>query len=373
MADHFLGGAGGIDLAVGNPYDVSHLPPVSVDIATLLESGAGVGFQPLGLPALREAIAGIHGAHGLHVEVDEVHVTSGCHQAIGLAIGALTTPREGVAVSMPCYPGLFDILGGLGNPIVPLRADRSGILPESLDAVLGAGDVGVVYLQAGPHNPTGAVTPPQRLRALAAVLDRYDAAVVEDLTLADLAFAGRPQLDLAHLCRSATVVSVGSFSKVLWGGLRVGWIRGPIPVIDRTMLRRLAIDLGPATPSQLLCLALLPHLDAIVAERRSFLESNVRRGASLLAEDIPEWHAPVPDGGSVLWAQTPLTDTAPLVHVAHRHGVHVAPGSIAVEGQRPDPHLRICLDRPWPLVEAGLQRLGAAWRDMTRERRRVAG
>ena len=190
----------------------------------------------------------------------------------------------------PCYPGLFDILGGLGNPIAPLRADRSGILPESLDAVLAAGGAGVVYVQAGPHNPTGFVTPPQRLRALAAVLDAHDAAVVEDLTLADLAYDGRPALDLAHLCRSATVVSVGSFSKVLWGGLRVGWIRGPIPVIDRTLLRRLAVDLGPATPSQLLCLALLPHLDDIVAERRRFLEANVRRGAALLADEVPEWN-----------------------------------------------------------------------------------
>ena len=230
-----------------------------------------------------------------------------------------------------------------------------------------------MYVQAGPHNPTGA-----RDAAAATAGPRrrprpHDAAVVEDLTLADLAYGGRPSLDLAHLCRSATVVSVGSFSKVLWGGLRVGWIRGPIPVIDRTLLRRLAVDLGPATPSQLLCLALLPHLDDIVAERRRFLEANVRRGAALLAEEVPEWHAPVPDGGSVLWTETPLADTAPLVHVAHRHGVHVAPGSIAVEGQRPDPHLRICLDRPWPLVEAGLQRLGAAWRDLTRDRRRIAG
>ena len=135
MADHLVGGAGGIDLAVGNPADVSHLPPVSVDVAALLESGAGAGFQPLGLPALRHAIAAMHTAHGLHVDVDEIHVTSGCHQAIGLAIGALTTPRDAVAVAMPGYPGLFDILDGLGNPIAPLRP-TAGILPESLDAVL---------------------------------------------------------------------------------------------------------------------------------------------------------------------------------------------------------------------------------------------
>ena len=87
---------------------------------------------------------------------------------------------------------------------------------------------------------------------------------------------------------------------------------------------------------------------------------------------------PVPDGGSVLWVDTPLADTArwsrsPTPSRRPPLRVHVAPGSIAVEGQRPDPHLRICVDRPWPLVEAGLQRLGAAWRDLTRDRRRIAG
>jgi DNA-binding transcriptional MocR family regulator len=373
MAVHLVEGAGGIDLAVGNPADVSHLPPVSIDVADLLASGAGPGFQPLGLPALRTAIAELHTATGLHTDAEEVHITSGAHQAISLAITALAGRREPVAAETPGYPGFFDILEGLGHAVAPLRADSAGIVPESLVAALTSGGATVVYVQAAAQNPTGIVTPPSRLRALAAILDEHDATVIEDSTLAELVFAGRPQVDLARLCRRATVVSVGSFSKVFWAGLRVGWLRGSVPVVDRTLHRRLALDLGPAAPSQLLALGLLPHLDEIAASRRAFLASSVARGAELLRAEVPEWHVPDPEGGSALWVDTGLGDTDALVQVGHRHGVHLAPGSIAVEGRRPDPHLRVCVDRPWPMVEAGVRRMGAAWRDLTRGRARVAG
>lgn len=373
MAVHLVEGAGGIDLAVGNPADVSHLPPISIDVADLLASGAGPGFQPLGLPSLRAAVAERYTAQGLHTDPDEVHITSGAHQAISLAIAALAGKRQPVAAETPGYPGFFDILEGLGHPLAPLRADRAGIVPESLADALTRGGAKVVYIQAAAQNPTGLVTSPARLRALAAVADEHDAIVIEDATLADLVFAGRPKTDLARLCRRATVVSVGSFSKVLWAGLRVGWMRGPVPVMDRTLHRRLALDLGPASPSQLLALGLLPHLDEIAAARRAFLADAVERGAAHLRAEIPGWHVNEPEGGSALWVDTGLRDTEALVQVAHRHGVHLAPGSIAVEGRRPDPHLRICVDRPWPLVEIGIRRAGAAWRDLTRGRSRIAG
>ena len=373
MAVHLVEGAGGIDLAVGNPADVSHLPPISIDVADLLASGAGPGFQPLGLPTLRAAVADLHTAAGLHTDPEEVHITSGAHQAISLLITALAGRREAVAAETPGYPGFFDILEGLGHELAPLRADRAGIVPESLTAALTTGGARVVYVPAAAQNPTGVVTAPARLRALAAVLDEHDAIVIEDATLAELVFAGRPETDLARLCRRATVVSVGSFSKVLWAGLRVGWMRGAVPVIDRTLHRRLALDLGPSTPSQLLALGLLPHLAEIAAARRAFLASSVERGAARLREEIPEWDVPEPAGGSALWVDTGLRDTDALVQVAHRHGVHLAPGSIAVEGRRPDSHLRICVDRPWPLVEVGIRRIGTAWRDLTRGRTRIAG
>ena len=370
--DVLLDGAGGIDLAVGNPADVSHLPAVSIDIADLLASGAGVGFQPLGLPSLRPPSPTCTRLRP-HTDVDEIHVhvrgPSGHLARHRLA----DVRREAVALVEPGYPGVFDIIDGLGATVVPLRTDAAGIVPESLVAALADPTVKVVYLQGGPQNPTGLVTPPARLRALAAILDEHDATVVEDLTLSELVYAGRPAAEMSHLCRRATVVSIGSFSKVFWGGLRVGWIRAPVPIIDRTLHRRLGIDLGVPAPSQLLCLALLPSLDEITARRRAFLAVHTRHAVALLHDAVPAWEPCVPDGGSVLWVDTPLTDTTPLVQVAHRHGVHVAPGSMALHHRRPDSHVRICVDRPWPLVEAGLGRLAAAWRELERRPGRIAG
>lgn len=377
MADHLVAGAGGIDLAVGNPADVSHLPAVSVDIADLLASGAGAGFQPLGLPAMRHALADHHRGLGQHTDPDEIHVTSGAHQAIALLIGTLAARGDDVAIETPGYPGMFDITDGIGVGVADLESDRAGIRPESLQRVLVERAPKVVYVQSGPQNPTGVVTPIGRVRALAAILDRHGApcgtTVVEDATLAELAFAGRPSTDLARTCRRTPVVSVSSFSKVLWGGLRVGWIRAPLPIIDRTLHRRLASDLGPAVPSQLLCLALLPHLVETAARRRDFLEDSVHRATEMLRSEVPVWEVDPPQGGSVLWVDTGLDDTAPLVRFAHRHGVHVASGSIALPGQRPDPHLRICVDRPWTLVDVGLRRLGAAWRELSLRPARAAG
>ena len=93
----------------------------------------------------------------------------------------------------------------------------------------------------------------------------------------------------------------------------------------------------------------------------------------MLGSEVPEWQVQLPAGGSALWVRTPLADTEPLVQFAHRHGVHVAPGSVYVDGRRADPHLRICVDRPWPLVDVGLRRLAAAWRELSRRPARIAG
>jgi DNA-binding transcriptional MocR family regulator len=237
-------------------------------------------------------------------------------------------------------------------------------MPAALERALGS--VKVVYLQNGPHNPTGRAPASGRRRELAAILDRHRACVIEDSTLADLNFAGRVRPELADLCRHATVASVGSFSKVAWAGLRIGWLRAPAPLVVRTLHLRLASDLGPSVPSQLLVLNLLPHLDEMAAERCASLAETAAQTVERLAADFPDWRVETPDGGSVLWVELPVDDSGPFTQVARRYGVTVAPGSVARVGRAADPHIRICIDRPWPLIDAGLQRLQLAWRDLLR-------
>lgn len=360
MANHF-GRWSGVDLSAGNPPDPSHLPPISVDVSDLLAADAGPGVQPLGLPSLRAALAERHGEQGLITSPDEIHVTAGAHQAARLAVSALVGSGGSVAVEDPSYPGIFDIVDAIGARVVPVASDRGGLVPEALDEALEVGRPGVVYLQTGPHNPTGRVPGAGRMRALAEVFDRHDAVVVEDVTLNDLGYEGRVRPELADLCRRAVVVTVGSFSKVAWAGLRVGWLRAPGPVVERTMHLRLANDLGASVPSQLMVQQLLADLDDIAAQRRAFLQANVVAARAQLAELVPDWEVPMPDGGSVLWATLPVPDSAPFVQAAARHGVRVAPGSIATPGRLVGPHVRICVDRPPALVEAGIRRLARAW------------
>ena len=372
IAEHLLP-ASGIDLAAGNPPDPSHLPAVQVDVAAMLAGGDGPGVQPLGLAALRTALAERHRRNGQPTEAAEIHVTSGAHQAVALAVGALTDHNAPVAVEDVSYPGIFDIIDALGARAAPIRTDRAGLVPEALDEVLAEQRPAVLYVQAGPHNPTGRVPAPGRLRAIAAVLDRYGTTAIEDCALADLAFAGRQRPELAELCRRAAVVSTGSFSKVAWGGLRIGWLRAAAPFIERTMYLRLANDLGPSVPSQLLALQLLPHLDELADQRRSTLASNVNRATEVVRRELPTWHVDDPDGGSVLWARLPLTDCGAYVLLAGRHGVQIAPGSIANATRSPDPHVRICVDRPWPIVEEGINRLRVAWHELNQGPRPVLG
>jgi DNA-binding transcriptional MocR family regulator len=363
MAGHILD-VGGIDLAVGAPLDPTHLPPVRIDVGDLTGAQIGSGLSPRGLPALRQAIAERHTARGLLTDAEQIHVTSGAHQAIALTLAAHAGPGDAVLCEDPSYPGLFDILDRIGARPVPLAADADGVRPSDLDRLLRTVRPAAVYLQTGPHNPTGRVSSRDRIAALAAVLDRHRATVVEDRILEDLAFHGRPS-ELATVCRRAVVVTVNSLSKIGWSGLRIGWLRAPAALVERTMHLKLGTDLGAAVPSQALALALFPELEALGARRRATFAQAIASARAQLAQDLPEWSVQAPQGSALLWVRLPVQDTRPFVALAARHGVQVASGSIAHAGRGNSSHLRICVDRPEHVVSAGLVRLAQAWAEIT--------
>src|SRR3989442_13859840 len=104
---------------------------------------------------------------------------------------------------------------------------------------------------------------------------------------------------VADHCRTAMVAATGSLSKTCWSGLRLGWIRAPLAILDKTVLRHLGSDLGPSIPSQLLGLELLPHLDTIAAERRRRLAVAVDSAVGQLNHVLPDASVTHRHGGPV--------------------------------------------------------------------------
>jgi DNA-binding transcriptional MocR family regulator len=164
----------------------------------------------------------------------------------------------------------------------------------------------------------------------------------------------------------AEVLSVGSLSKGIWGGLRVGWVRAGAPVIERLARRKALADLGGPLLDQALAVRLLPALDRIVAGRQAEFAAQLARAEAMLTAWLPEWRWRRPDGGTAVWVELPGADAAAFAQVALRHGVEVIPGSTMDVRRRHDSFLRMPVTFPPELLDELGGRLARAWADLRR-------
>jgi DNA-binding transcriptional MocR family regulator len=248
---------------------------------------------------------------------------------------------------------------------VPVARDADGVSPRALEHALRLAAPRLVYLAPAVHAPTGRATPARRLDELAELLDASDTTVVVDDTLADVAFAPAVA-GLAARCRRARVLRVGTLSKSVWAGLRVGWLHAPGPVRERVLRHRARVDLGTPLLSQHVAEAVVRDLDRILAARLPVLRERRDACVATLARRLPAWEVTVPDGGLTVWARWPGGDAGRLVEQAARRGVTVMDGAIAHAAPgRGGQHVRICFDRDADVLDEGLERLSAAVADLS--------
>jgi DNA-binding transcriptional MocR family regulator len=346
-----------IDLSVSAPGDLRHLPPVDPNAAW--QSLDGHGLDPAGLPQLREEVARHLTAHQqLPTDPDQLVIIAGAQEALWLL--SRTLPAARVLVSCPTYPGLASALSGTGVEIVGVPADAAGEDPNAIERA-GRAARGVAFLMPTGHNPTGAVMPLLRRQALAAIADAGRVTVVEDLTLADLTHAaGRPPPPLAAL--SAQVIAIGSVSKVLWGGLRVGWIRAAEPLRSAIIARKAALNLGTAVVSQALTAQLLAAIDdGWLAAHRAALTQRRDLLTVLIAAHLPAWRVQAPEAGLSLWAELPLESADAFTLTAARHGVTIMAGGSACADGEHRRFVRLSFAEQPSTLELAAERLATAW------------
>ncbi len=278
-AERLLPAAHILNLASSVPRDASQLPRIKIDIAELASVAPSHGYAPAGLPLLREVIARRHQALGLATQPEQVHVTNGAQHALDLALGAVTKSGDIVAVEDPTYVGVSDLLQSRRLRALPLPLELVDDATHDLTNLVKARRAKALLLVPAVHSPTGKVRHAQQLHALAEQLDLIGLPTIEDNTVADLVFRGKRPPSLASLCHKVPVISVESTSKVGWGGLRVGWVRGPQAVIEATITERSRTDYGTSVPSQLLVIKLLADYDSVVRQRRKALKSSAARFA----------------------------------------------------------------------------------------------
>lgn len=319
-----------------------------------------------GAPELREAVARRATARGLPTGADDVLVTSGSQQALTLITTVLVEPGDVVLVENPTYLAALQCFGIAGARVVAVPCDAEGIVPEALEELVARERPKLLYCVPTFQNPTGRTLPGARRAAVARIAARLGLWLVEDDPYGDLRYEGAevPWL-AAHPGAEDRTALLGSFSKIMAPGLRLGWLRVPAALLRGAVVAKQAADLHTSTVDQLAAAHYLSQvdLDAHVATVRAAYRA--RRDALLagLAGALPpgsDWNRP--EGGMFVWARLPEThDATALLKAALTHDVAFVPGAPFFTGP-PDPRtLRLSFTTHTPEeITEGLARLARA-------------
>ncbi|MFG2782945.1 PLP-dependent aminotransferase family protein [Streptomyces prunicolor] len=321
-----------------------------------------------GEPGLREALAARTSARGLPTEPDDLLVTTGSQQALSLLATALLEPGDVVLVESPCYLAALQVFAFAGARVVGVPSDSAGLDPEALDELVVRERPKLLYTVPTFQNPTGRTLPADRRAAVAAVAARRGLWIVEDDPYGELRFEGArlPWIAAQEGAADRTVL-LGSFSKVMAPGLRLGWLRAPAALLRACVVAKQAADLHTPTVNQLAAARYLADndLDAHVARVAGVYRE--RRDAMLegLANALPEessWERP--EGGMFLWARLPESyDTTELLARVVRQDVAYVPGAPFYAGEPERSTMRLCFVTQTPgEIREGLRRLGEGLR-----------
>jgi len=354
----FAGGLPAPELFPVEAIAEAHAEVLAREGRAALQYSTTEGFGPL-----REWVAARLARRGIRVGTDQVLITNGSQQGIDLVARVLLDPGDVVAVESPSYLAALQTFSGCEATFAPVASDDHGMDVDDLARVFAARPPRLVYLVPEFQNPKGTTLSRERRTALLQLCQAHRVPVLEDNPYGELRFRGEAPPPLAALDDAGVVIHLGTFSKTLAPGMRLGWLVGPRDLVRSITIAKQAADLHTATLAQRAAAALLARFDYdahLAVLRKTYGERCVAM-LDALGRHLPagtRWTRP--DGGLFVWAELPAGLRADdLFADALREKVAFVPGSAFFPDTPRYETLRLNYsNRPPELIEEGIARLG---------------
>jgi len=365
-----------ISFAGGFPAPEMFLPEEAAEVIRQLlveEPFTALGYSPApGFSALREFLAERQSRLGMPAAAGEILVTSGSLQGLDILGRVFLNRGDRIVIEAPNYLGALSTFAAYNVRIDAVPVDAEGLDTARLAALLeqrrGQGSLPkLLYTVPTFQNPSGQTMSYQRRQELLALAGRYGFLIIEDNAYGELRFAGEEVPTLKALDKNEKVIYLGTFSKILSPGIRIGWIHAAAGIIERAVLVRQGMDQCSNSLGQLL---------ALEFGRRGLIEKQINKTARLLGErarltlDLLAREFSVgttwtnPEGGFYTWVTLPPEiDTAKLLsHCIEKAGVaYVAGVAFYAGGKGGNNQMRLCYSQPsLEDIARGIPRLARA-------------
>lgn len=330
--------------------------------AALLTYGDGQGYRPL-----REFLARRMALHGVKARAEEILITNGGQQALDLVLRMLAQPGRSVAVESPTYSLLLPLLrlNGLKPVEIPYGAD--GMDLPALEAALDRDPPVLVYTMPNFQNPTGRSASQANREGLLALCERYQVPILEDGFEEEMKYFGRVTPPIKAMDRQGLVAYCGSFSKVLFAGIRVGWIVAPQGCIEQLLALRHFSEIMPTMIPQAALHEFCERglYDLHVSRMHRVYRRRMQAALRALHQHVdPAWARwEEPKGGYLIWLELKAAgsrkpDWAGLFKAA---GVRVSPGNLFSPSHAHPAWVRLSISLlDEAQIEEGVRRLAAA-------------
>lgn len=332
-----------LDLSVNAPPPVvtgRMLTDAMNKIGTTVDADFFTRYMPAaGLPEHRQMLAHmITQTHGLPVEPSQIIMTNGAQQGLFLAMAA--APQGTLAIEQLTYPGALRAARQLQRPLVPLAMDDQGVLPQALEAALASdAPPSLLYLVPTVQNPTGAVMGVERRQAIADIAKGANLTIIEDDVYSVFAPAKLPPI--AQFAPEH-VLYVGSLSKCLAPGLRVGYIAAPQRLLDDVSQWLLATQ-TMATPLSGLLMAYWLS-EGLVESIAQSIRAEATRRNKVVRSVLGQWLSPMRGDALHAWLPMETARARDIVMAASQSGITLAPPEAFMANPNlVESGLRICL------------------------------